>query len=396
VEIGALAEAEVVAVDRAAAAGPKRLAVMFVIYGLAPAGPERRILELARAFPSCPESLDVHVCVVGDDLTLLNEFRRTGAKVVHLPIRRPWTEWRKMRDVLAYIERHEIRVLNSFNLKTLLVCAAAKLRYRSRVRLVHHLISLWDDISPANQRIIWTALRCADRVLCNGQAVKAHVIGARTLAQPVSVIPNGVDADHFRPMPRLRASERARLGLADEHFVVGTIGNIRPVKNIPFLLQAMTRVAAVAPRVRLVCVGGGPQLEEIKQLARSLGLAERVVFTGVVKDVRPMLAAMDAFALCSRQEGNPNVVLQAMAMALPVVSVSVGEVPFVVDDGRSGLLVAPGDEDAFIAAVTGLARDPQRCRTLGDAARRRVTERFSAATMIANYAALMKAAADNS
>lgn len=394
-EIGALAEAEVVAVDRAAAAGPKRLAVMFVIYGLAPAGPERRILELARAFPSRPESLDVHVCVVGDDLTLLDEFRRTGAKVVHLPIRRPWTEWRKMSDVLAYIERHEIRVLNSFNLKTLLVCAAAKLRYRSRVRLVHHLISLWDDISPANQRIIWTALRCADRVLCNGQAVKAHVIGARTLAQPVSVIPNGVDADHFRPMPRLRASERARLGLADEHFVVGTIGNIRPVKNIPFLLQAMTRVAAVAPRVRLVCVGGGPQLEEIKQLARSLGLAERVVFTGVVRDVRPMLAAMDAFALCSRQEGNPNVVLQAMAMALPVVSVSVGEVPFVVDDGRSGMLVAPGDEDAFVAAVASLARDPQRCRTLGDAARRRVTERFSASTMIASYAALMTAAAGN-
>jgi glycosyltransferase involved in cell wall biosynthesis len=395
VEIGALAEAEVVAVDRAAAAGPKRLAVMFVIYGLAPAGPERRILELAHAFPSRPESLDVHVCVVGDDLTLLDEFRRTGAKVVHLPIRRPWTEWRKMSDVLAYIERHEIRVLNSFNLKTLLVCAAAKLRYRSRVRLVHHLISLWDDISPVNQRIIWTALRCADRVLCNGQAVKAHVIGARTLAQPVSVIPNGVDADHFRPMPRLRASERARLGFADEHFVVGTIGNIRPVKNIPFLLRAMTRVAAVAPRVRLVCVGGGPQLEEIKQLARSLGLAERVVFTGVVRDVRPMLAAMDAFALCSRQEGNPNVVLQAMAMALPVVSVSVGEVPFVVDDGRSGMLVAPGDEDAFVAAVTSLARDPQRCRTLGDAARRRVTERFSASTMIASYAALMTAAAGN-
>jgi glycosyltransferase involved in cell wall biosynthesis len=196
-------------------------------------------------------------------------------------------------------------------------------------------------------------------------------------------------------MPRLRASERARLGLADEHFVVGTIGNIRPVKNIPFLLQAMTRVAAVAPRVRLVCVGGGPQLEEIKQLARSLGLAERVVFTGVVRDVRPMLAAMDAFALCSRQEGNPNVVLQAMAMALPVVSVSVGEVPFVVDDGRSGMLVAPGDEDAFVAAVASLVRDPQRCRTLGDAARRRVTERFSASTMIASYAALMTAAAGN-
>ena len=108
-----------------------------------------------------------------------------------------------------------------------------------------------------------------------------------------------------------------------------------------------------------------------------------------------MLAAMDAFALCSRQEGNPNVVLQAMAMALPVVSVRVGEVPFVIEDGRSGVLIEPGDEDGFYAALTELARTPQRCRALGDAARRRVSERFSASKMIASYAALMSAAAND-
>ncbi|HUK35443.1 MAG TPA: glycosyltransferase family 4 protein [Vicinamibacterales bacterium] len=369
------------------------LRVMFVIYGLAPAGPERRILELARAFASAPDPIDVHVCVVGDDLTLLDEFRRAGAQIIHVPIRRPWAEWRSMRAVLAHIERHDIRVVNSFNLNTLLIAVAAKLRFGSRLRLVHHLISLWDDVSPTNQRVIWTALKCADHVLCNGQAVKTHVIGTRSLAQPVSVIPNGVDAEHFRPMPQVRARERARLGLAAEDVVVGTIGNIRPVKNIPFLLRAMTRVAVDAPRARLLCVGGGPQLEQMKSLAQSLGLADRVVFTGLVKDVRPWLAAMDVFALCSRQEGNPNVVLQAMAMALPVVSVRVGEVPFVID-GRSGILIEPGDEDAFVTALVALARDPSRCRALGDAGRRRVSRHYSAPQMIASYAALMRTLAD--
>jgi glycosyltransferase involved in cell wall biosynthesis len=392
VQVAALAESGAHAADRPRAAA-KGLPVMFVIYGLAPAGPERRILELARAFPSAPEPLDVHICVVGDDLTLLDEFRRTGAKIDHVPIRRPWTEWRKMREVLAYIDRHDIRVINSFNLKTLLVCAAAKLRYGSRVKLVHHLISLWDDISPANQRIIWAAMRAADQVLCNGQVVKQQLVGGRRLGQPVSVICNGVDADHFRPMPQLRAGARARLGFSDEHFVVGTIGNIRPVKNIPFLLRAMTRIAAATPHARLLGVGGGPQLDEMKTLAQSLGLRDRAVFTGLVKDVRPMLAAMDAFVLCSHHEGNPNVVLQAMATALPVVSVTVGEVPFVIENGRSGLLVAPGDEDAFVDAISRLASDPGRCRAIGDAARRRTIERFSASQMIASYAALMKAVA---
>ena len=391
-ELGALAEAGVPAVDlpRATANGLK---VMFVIYGLAPAGPEHRILELARAFPSAPERLEVHICVVGDDLTLLDEFRQTGAKIDHVPIRRPWAEWRKMREVLAYIDRHDIEVINSFDLKTLLVGAAAKLRYGSRVKLVHHLISLWDDISPANRRLTWAAMRAADHVLCNGQVVKQQLVGGRRLGQPVSVIFNGVDADNFRPMPQLRAHARARLGFSDEHFVVGTIGNIRPVKNIPFLLRAMTRIAETTPCARLLAVGGGPQLDEMQTLARSLGLSDRAVFTGLVKDVRPMLAAMDAFVLSSHHEGNPNVVLQAMATALPVVSVTVGEVPFVIENRRSGLLVAPGDENAFVDAVSRLASDPGRCRAIGNAARRRTIERFSASQMIASYAALMKAVA---
>jgi glycosyltransferase involved in cell wall biosynthesis len=81
-----------------------------------------------------------------------------------------------------------------------------------------------------------------------------------------------------------------------------------------------------------------------------------------------------------------------MASALPVVSVRVGEVPFVIDDGRSGVLVGSGDEDAFVSALTTLAREPQRCRTLGDAARRRVSDRFSASKMIASYATLMRTA----
>jgi glycosyltransferase involved in cell wall biosynthesis len=128
----------------------------------------------------------------------------------------------------------------------------------------------------------------------------------------------------------------------------------------------------------------------MRALAASLGLSDRVVFTGVVKDVRPCLAAADIFTLCSRQEGNPNVVLQAMASALPVVSVRVGEVPYVIEHRQSGILVDPNDEDAFVGAVNQLASDPKLRRAIGDAARRRVSQHFSASQMIASYAALMR------
>jgi glycosyltransferase involved in cell wall biosynthesis len=367
-----------------------KLGVMFVIYGLAPAGPELRLLELARTFPEGPDHIDVHICVVGDDLTLLDEFRKTQAHVVHVPMRRPYAEWRNVRRVLEYIGDNDIRVINSFNLKTLIVCAAAKLRYGSRVRLVHHLISLWDDVGPRQRMALWTMMRCADQVLCNGHAVREGVIGNRRLAAPVSVIPNGVDCDRFRPMPDARAAVRARLGLRDEHFVIGTVGNLRPVKNFPFLLEAMTGLQSLAPHARLLCVGGGPQLEEMKALTASLGLADRVVFTGLARDVRPFMAAMDAFALCSRQEGNPNVILQAMAMALPVVSVKVGEVPALVEPGVTGTLVESGDAGGFLQALSQLAAGPALCRELGEAGRRRVTSLYSSSQMIDRYATLMQ------
>jgi glycosyltransferase involved in cell wall biosynthesis len=364
--------------------------VLFVIYGLARAGPELRILELARGLP---EDTDVHVCVIGDDLTLLEEFRKTRAKVVIIRVRRPYAEWRQIRKILDYIRAHDIRVVNSFNLQTLLVCAAAKLRYGSRVKLVHHLISLWEDVRPHQRTALWAALRCADRILCNGYAVKEQVIGMRRLAARVTVIPNGVDCEHFQTTARMRAAERARLGFADEHFVLGTVANVRPVKNYPFLLRAMKRVAERYPHARLLCVGGGSQLEETKALAQSLGLGRKVLFTGMAHDVRPFLAAMDAFVLCSSTEGNPNVVLQAMAMSLPVISAAVGEVPHVVQDGRSGLLFSPEDESGLLSAIARLAEDDSYCRTLGEAGRRRMAWMYSSAQMIAAYAALMREAA---
>jgi glycosyltransferase involved in cell wall biosynthesis len=367
-------------------AAPGGVRVMFVIYGLAVAGPELRILHFARNFP---ENADIHVCVIGDDLALLDEFRRTRAKLLIVPMERPYLEWRRLATVLAYIRDHEIAVVNTFNLKTLLVGAVAKLRFGSRIKLIHHVISMWEDVRLFHRAAIWAMVRLVDRVVCNGQAVKERVIGARQLAAPVSVIPNGVDCEHFKPSPALRASTRDRLGFAGGDFVLGTVANVRPVKNYPFLLHAMKRIAASHPHVRLLCVGGGAQLEDMKALARSLGLADSVQFTGLVKDVRPFLAAMDAFVLCSSMEGNPNVVLQAMAMAVPVISTSVGEVPHLIQHGVSGLLFAPGDEAAFVASVGRLAGDDRYRQALAESAWGRAKWTYSLPQMIAGYAALM-------
>ncbi len=364
--------------------------VLFIIYGLTPAGLELRLLEFARHFPA---TTAVHVCVIGDDLTLLEEFRKTGARVAIIPVRRPYTEWGQVRKVVAYIREHDIEVINSFDLKTLLVAIAAKLRFRRRIKLVHHLISLWDGLRDHHKTFLWRALRYTDLVICNGYAVKEGLIGSRTLRPRVVVVPNGVDCEHFRPLPDVRLAERARLGFAPHHFVLGTVGNVRPVKNYPLLLHTMRRVAENYPHVRLVCVGGGPQLAEMQGLAQQLGLRDKVVFTGQVTDIRPWVATFDAFALCSFKEGCPNALMQAMAMAVAPISSNVGEVLHLTDGGTCGLVFEPTDGETFFAAISRLIDDDAYRARLASAGRERMEEHYSHAKMIDRYVTLFDAAA---
>lgn len=362
------------------AAAPTR--VLFIIYGLQPAGPELRILEFARGFPA---SAEVHVCVVGDDLTMLGEFRKTPAKMSIIPVRRPWTEWSQLRKIARYIRTHDIQVVNTFDLKTLLVALPAKLRSGKRLKLVHNLISLWDGINERKQKLIWRVMQFADVVLCNGHAVRAGLIGDRKPRPRVVVVPNGVDCEYFKPSPDLRQSERTRLGLRDDDFVIGSVAHARPVKNVPLLLHTTRRLAEQYANVRLVFVGGGPQLGEMQQLAKQLGIADRVLFTGQVTDVRPLLATFDAFALTSFKEGCPNALMQAMAMGIPSVSSNVGEVPYLTDDGRCGLLFDPNDADSFYAAAVQVINEPSLRERLARDGRTRMESHYSNPRMLNDY-----------
>jgi glycosyltransferase involved in cell wall biosynthesis len=360
--------------------------VLFVIHGLGRAGPELRLLDFALRFP---ESTDVSICTVDDDdLTLLEELRKTRANVAVVPVRRAYADWRQIAKVVASIGEHQIAIVNSFGLKTLLICLAAKVRYGRRIRAVHHVVDLCEDLRWHQRALMWGAMQCVDVIVCNGHAVKEAIIGSRAVAPRVTIIPNGVDCEHFRSTPELRIAERRRQGFSPADFVLGTVSNIRPVKNYPFLLRTMQRIAAAYPHARLLCVGGGQQLAEMKGLAERLGLSGKVRFTGQANDIRPYVAAMDAFALCSLKEGCPNALLQAMAMSVPTIGSAVGEIPYLLEHGAAGLLIDPTDEDGFFAGVSRLLEDDTYRRTLAQAGRRRVEDKYSVGRMIDQYVGL--------
>ena len=195
-------------------------------------------------------------------------------------------------------------------------------------------------------------------------------------AAKVRLVPNGIDLTRFTPRAP-SAGLRAALGVPPSSPVVLSIGRFVAEKGHRHLLEAAARVERTKPGVHWVLVGAGELEAPLRRQARGLGLESRVHFAGWREDVPDVLAVSDVFVLPSESEGFGRVVVEAMAMAHPVVATAVGGVPEIIRDGETGILVPPSDPAALADAVRSLLDDPVRASRLGAAGRARAESRFS-------------------
>jgi glycosyltransferase involved in cell wall biosynthesis len=224
-------------------------------------------------------------------------------------------------------------------------------------------------------------------------AVSAHVRERleRDLGLPshkIEVIHNAIDAAAVRrpPDPALRA----KLNGGSHHPLVLVPARLDPQKGHRHLLEA----AGEVPDATFVLAGDGPERQGLGDLARSLGVENRVVFLGYRSDVPALLAACDLVVLPSLYEGLPLSLLEAMAAGKPVIASRIGGIDELVADGENGLLVPPADPHALAAAIRGLLDDPDHARRLAGMGREVVERRFSSAAMAAEISRIYDEVAD--
>jgi len=140
--------------------------------------------------------------------------------------------------------------------------------------------------------------------------------------------------------------------------------------------------------VHLAIAGRGETAEALRRQARDLGVGDRVHLLGLRGDIPNLLGGADVFVLPSLSEGLPVALLEAMSAGCAIVASDVGDVRTVLDDGRAGVLVPPGDARALAVAVDGLLRTPDRARELAAWAQRRAVQEYDVARMVARYAAI--------
>ena len=269
---------------------------------------------------------------------------------------------------------------------------------RARVPAIHTFHGIHYSGYPAGLGRVYLALerrlgRMTDTVVCvsESEARDAEALGLVPRGR-TRVIVNGIDAHRITQAAASRPSARKTLGLEPDALALGTVARFDQVKALDVLLRGFAVLAAAQPSARLVLIGDGPEARSLRALAASLGIEARVHFAGVVADASRLLPALDLYVSASRREGLPLALLEAMALGLPVAATRVSGHVDAVEDGMTGVLVGPDDPQGLGSAMESLLVNPALRATMGQAALRRVEERFSASRMAAETADLYRGA----
>lgn len=237
------------------------------------------------------------------------------------------------------------------------------------------------DFAPAGNP--FTRLKYTSRVDCFlavsrrvGDVLAASGVPRSRIRTVYSGIPS-----RARAAPARRAALRAELGIPSDAPIIGTVGALAAHKDPLTLVRGAAIAFRSQPRIHLVFVGEGALRQAIAREARALDIADRVVVAGFRNDPIDCLSIFDLFAVASRLEGLNTSVLDAMALGLPIVASRAGGIPELIGDDECGLLVSPGDPEAFAQAFLLLLGDPQGAARLGAAAVSRSRE-FSEERMV--------------
>lgn len=216
--------------------------------------------------------------------------------------------------------------------------------------------------------------RMPDGIVTTGEAIRNTMIADNGIpADKIISIATGVTLDRFDPGRACAPQLKRELGIPENAPVVTMVAVLRGMKRHDLLVTAAKLLRPEFPEARYLVVGDGPGREWLQGLVREAGLEDRVVLAGYRGDIPEILSISDVFVLTSdRNEGVPQSISQAMAMARPVVASPVGSIPELILDGQTGLLAAPGDAASFAQAIGRLLQDQPLRAELGRAARAHV------------------------
>lgn len=358
--------------------------ITHVVENLNRGGLERMVLDLVQRQQQQGHRCQV-VCLY-ETGTLAHELDAAGIPVVACHKGRG-IDLRALARARGAIDRHATDILHTHNAVAhyQAVLASCGLRVLRILNTRHGMGA--GQRTGRKEWLYRRALTRTDIVVTVCEAARRSGISRGMLPQDMTrVVPNGIAVERFRPASStMRQQVMQALKLPDDAFLIGNVGRLNWTKDQAGLIRAFRQVHEQHPNAVLLLIGDGELRAELEQCAEQQGVRHAVHFLGDRNDVRDLLQGLDLFVLSSVSEGYSMALLEACAVALPIVATDVGGNSEIVYSGRTGQLVPPGDPDALAEAMLLLLNQPHRASAYGHAARAWVEKHGSLEAMAARY-----------
>ncbi|MBX6387216.1 MAG: glycosyltransferase, partial [Microbispora sp.] len=323
-----------------------------------------------------------------------------GVDVVDIPelgrAIRPWDDLMALAKLVRLLRRARPAIVHTHTAKAGVLGRIAAILAGVPIRVhTFHGHVFHGYFGPLTTRLFLAIERRLARrttcILTVSESQAAELAGRYRLCarERIRVMPLGLDLDRFRAVDRaaLRDEFRAEVRAGDDP-VVSIIGRLVPIKDHDLFLDAAARLLRRGLAATFVIVGGGPEEARLRERARANDLADRVRFLGWRSDLERIYAGSDVVALTSRNEGTPVCLIEALAAGCAIAATDVGGVRDVLEDGRVGLLVPPGDADAFAGALERLLVDEPLRRPFIERGPASAEQRYTVQRLLHDMAAL--------
>lgn len=287
-------------------------------------------------------------------------------------------DWRAIRQAVRLCRERQVRIWHAHDYKTNLIGLIARRYHRMKLVTTAHG---WVNFAGVTPVYYWLDkhwwLRRYDRIICVSDSVLNECRRAGVPESKCVVIENAIDEEQFRRTRSVEAAKREMWDAGESQLVIGAIGRLAEEKGFDRLIEAFVHLLDTGVDARLVIAGEGPEEAALKEQIAMTGRGNQIALVGFCQDTRRFLESLDLFVLSSLREGLPNVVLEAMAMGVPVVATDVGSVRRLIQNGYNGLLIEPGNVQAIQFAMNELAGSRRQRMRYAEAAVETIVQNWS-------------------
>lgn len=357
--------------------------LLFVLPWLGIGGSEHVVLELARGLDKSRFKPIVFAINPGP---LGPQFSREGLTTVISTKQPGQGHLRLIAQLNNTIRKYKIDIVLPHHMTSLYYSfVSARLLNRTRLYFTEHSVSGIESLSLPYKYIATILLFLSSGCIAISRAIfGCYIKSLRVPPSKIVYIPNGIDISRFEK-PVDKAAKRRLLGIESGDLVIGTVANMKEVKNHRSLIAAFKKVCERNSDVTLALVGAGPLEKELQGIADRLGISHKVKFLGRRNDISELYPIFDIFCLPSFAEGFPLSILEAMASRVPVVATDVSGINEIIQSGTNGLLVPSDNSDRLASALLRLTKDRFYRQTLAIEGLNTVIEKYAFKNWIGKY-----------